>query len=43
VLEANTIEKEIDAEWLELILEAKEMGITLEEIHEFLTHTKYEK
>lgn len=37
MLEANTIEKEIDAEWLELIIEAKKMGITIEEIHDFLT------
>jgi hypothetical protein len=39
VLEANTIVKEIDSEWLELIIEAKKMGMTIEEIREFLYHT----
>ena len=38
MLEANTIVKEIDAEWLELIIEAKKMGMTIEEIREFLYH-----
>ncbi|WP_309121681.1 anti-repressor SinI family protein [Paenibacillus sp.] len=29
--------KRLDAEWLELILMAKRMGLTIEEIREFLT------
>ncbi|WP_309144693.1 anti-repressor SinI family protein [Bacillus sp. EB600] len=36
MLEANTISKDMDAEWLELILEAKKIGITIEEVREFL-------
>lgn len=40
MLEANTIVKEIDSEWLALIIEAKEMGMTIEEIREFLFHTQ---
>lgn len=39
MLEAKTIDKEIDSEWLELIIEAKKMGMTIEEIREFLYHT----
>lgn len=30
----------IDSEWLELIIEAKEAGITIEEIREYLRSTK---
>jgi DNA-binding transcriptional MerR regulator len=29
-------EKELDIEWLELILEARNLGITVDEIKEFL-------
>jgi DNA-binding transcriptional MerR regulator len=36
LLEANTIIKDMDAEWLELIMEAKKIGITIEEVREFL-------
>ena len=36
MLEANTIIKDMDAEWLELIMEAKKIGITIEEVREFL-------
>jgi DNA-binding transcriptional MerR regulator len=36
VLEANTIIKDMDAEWLELILEAKKIGISIEEVREYL-------
>lgn len=36
MLKANAIIKDMDVEWLELILEAKKMGITIEEVREFL-------
>jgi hypothetical protein len=36
VLKDNTIVKELDLEWLELILEAKRMGMTIEEIRDYL-------
>jgi DNA-binding transcriptional MerR regulator len=39
VLEAKTIDKEIDSEWLELMIEAKKIGMTIEEIREYLYHT----
>jgi DNA-binding transcriptional MerR regulator len=29
-------EKELDNEWLELIIEARDLGMTVEEIKEFL-------
>ena len=36
MLEANTTVKDMDAEWLELIIEAKKIGITIEEVRKFL-------
>lgn len=42
MFEANTIHKEMDTEWLELIIAAKKMGITLEEIREFINQNKCE-
>jgi DNA-binding transcriptional MerR regulator len=35
---ATVDEKELDNEWLDLILEARELGITYEEIKEFLNN-----
>lgn len=32
--------KEIDTEWIELIIEAKKMGLTIVEIKEFLRNKK---
>jgi DNA-binding transcriptional MerR regulator len=31
-------EKEVDKEWLELILEARSIGMTVDEIKDFLTN-----
>jgi DNA-binding transcriptional MerR regulator len=36
---ATVDEKELDNEWLDLILEARELGITYEEIKEFLNNS----
>ncbi|KAA0560773.1 DNA-binding anti-repressor SinI [Bacillus sp. CH30_1T] len=33
---ANTCENELDQEWIELIFEARDLGISVDEIREFL-------
>jgi DNA-binding transcriptional MerR regulator len=35
----NTSEKALDMEWFELILEARNLGINIEEIKEFLNES----
>ncbi|MBM7651835.1 anti-repressor SinI family protein [Neobacillus cucumis] len=35
-----TVEKELDQEWLDLINEAKNLGLSIEEIREFLSKSK---
>ncbi|WP_081734191.1 anti-repressor SinI family protein [Halalkalibacter akibai] len=32
--------KAMDLEWVELLLEAKQLGLTPEEVKEFILHTK---
>jgi DNA-binding transcriptional MerR regulator len=34
---ALTVEKELDQEWLDLINEAKKLGLSIEEIRDFLS------
>jgi DNA-binding transcriptional MerR regulator len=36
VVTIEKMEKELDNEWLELILEARDLGLTVKEIKEFL-------
>jgi len=39
ILSALTIEKDIDTEWLELINEAKKIGLSIDEIRDFLNRS----
>ena len=36
----TTAEKELDSEWLDLINEAKNLGLSIDEIKEFLSNPK---
>lgn len=36
----ETCEGKIDKEWLELIMTAKKLGLTIEEIHDFIRQSK---
>lgn len=39
-MDTLTKENELDQEWVELILQAKEKGLSLEEIREFINQFK---
>ncbi|MED4227726.1 anti-repressor SinI family protein [Neobacillus cucumis] len=39
-MSALPVEKELDQEWLDLINEAKNLGLSIEEIKEFLSKPK---
>ncbi|MEW8971243.1 MAG: anti-repressor SinI family protein [Mesobacillus sp.] len=40
MIKEQVVFEELDTEWMQLIMEALEMGINKEEIREFLTKTK---